>query len=141
MRFRRRLRRHVRAAFALIAAFSVLVSVVLAGHRYFFCAQMSEASLDSCCAPSHEAASSNDDGPAIDREACCTTSRFATPAPATFAAVDLALRAPLLAVLPVPSPLTHAQPLAAAPATREARAGPIQPDPREHRLRLMVFLT
>jgi hypothetical protein len=145
MRFRRGFWRYARAALALFVTFSVLVSVVLAGHRYFFCPQMNEASLDACCAPAaaapHESAPSNDDGPAIDREACCATAHFATPAPTTFAAAELAPRAPLVAVLSVPSPTSFTQPLAPPPAARYARAGPSEPDPRAHRLRVMVFLT
>jgi hypothetical protein len=128
-----------RAGFALLVAVSVLVATVLGGHRYFYCAVMGEVSLDACCgSPS---GSADDDGPAIDREPCCASARFSTPAPGTAALHKLTLRAPLVAVLAVPGPLAIPTRPETTWLARDARAGPGDPSPRESRLRRMVFLT
>ena len=139
MSFVRGRRSFTRRALSLLAALCVLTSLVLSGHRYFYCALMNEVSLDTCCeAP---VGSAETDGPSIERSACCTIEHFAPAAPGVDSQQETALRAPLLAAVAVEPPRS-APPLAATRArTRDARAGPDAPDSREHRLRLMVFLT
>jgi hypothetical protein len=139
MRFGLGHQRVARAPLALLVALCVLVSAVLGGHRYFYCPQMGEVGLDACCpSPSHAAHS---DTPAIDRTPCCASERFSTPAPGTLASQKLTLRAPYVALLPMPAPIAAPTRPELAWRSAVARVGPGDPSPRENRLRLMVFLT
>jgi hypothetical protein len=137
----------VRPALALLAALSVLVSFVLGGHRYFYCAQMHEVGLDACCPQPHSElaargpGTAGDEGPSIARSACCTAEQFAPAAPAVHPASDGVPCAPVSAVLPAQTPASRAPRPTANGLAYQARAGPIAPDPREQRLRLMVWLT
>jgi hypothetical protein len=129
-------------AMALLAALSVLAAVLFGGQRYFYCPLMEEASLRSCCADETRVSDSPEQGPALDRQACCITKHFASPAPSSVGASKLVIRSPLVTVL-------AASPMLAAPAhapmdakeRRFARAGPERTSLRSHRLRLMVSLT
>ncbi len=126
-------------ALALLAVFSVLSSLLLGGHRYFYCALMSEVSLDACCEP--PAGAARDEGPGIERNGCCTSEHFAPAAPGFHAQQEVALRAPLLATVKFETFRGASYVPAARARVREARAGPGAPDAREHLLRLMSFLT
>jgi hypothetical protein len=124
-----------------MAALSVLTSVVLGGHRYFYCAHMDEVSLDACCArPDTAARTQPAQAPAVGREACCVTKHFASPAPTSVGSSEIVVRAPVATVLapPIPPPTPNAPSLWVG---RIARAGPDRWDPRDHRVRLMVSLT
>jgi hypothetical protein len=136
-------RRLTRSAFALLAAISVLLSVLVGGRRYFVCAQMDEVRFDACCAPADhgDRERASDQGPTLAAERCCKVAHFAAAAPATIGAEDPGLRAPLVAVLPVPGPLAAPVPAEARRSPRLARAGPCGPSPRERRLKLMISLS
>jgi hypothetical protein len=128
-----------RRALPLLAALSMLVSFVLGGQRYFYCAEMNAVNLHACC--EHTVEASSHDGPSLARNACCTMERFASLAPG--------VRPPRAEAPPAhpPAPVSveassNARPcVASREVTRPARGRPAPPDPREHRLRLMVFLT
>jgi hypothetical protein len=129
----------MRSALALLAAVSLVVSVVLGGHRYFYCPQMDEASFDACCGP--ESAPLRQDGPAFDHAPCCEAKHFSAPVPASIGAPESVPCAPLVAVLPASIPVISPTLPARSSDHRLARDGPTGPTPRDHRLRLMVFLT
>jgi hypothetical protein len=140
MRFQHGHRSFTRTAIALLAALSVLASFVLGGHRYFYCAVMNEVSLDACCEP--PSASTRDDGPGIEGNACCITEHFASAGPGVRHHEQAALRSPFVAALGGETPRSAPRlPEVRDAIERRARAGPGPANPREHRLRLMVFLT
>jgi hypothetical protein len=124
-----------KGACALLAAVSLLVATLAAGHRYFTC-WMTGAALEPCC--QHGAP---DAQPTIDTEACCHARHFASPDEGVAMTPRWVLAAPVLAIVPIPA-LAAAVP-AEAPSVdiRSARAGPARSSPNEYRIRLRVSLT
>jgi len=127
-----------------MGAISLLVSLVFGGHRYFVCAQMHSASFERCCARASAPGTQSpgeESGPAVKAEACCTAAHFAAPPPGTLTLQHPALRAPLVALVPVAAPVVLPAPAEPRPRSRLARAGPPLSSARERRLRLMVSLS
>ncbi len=126
----------------LVVALAVLVSTVFGGHRYFYCEHRHAASFDACCAHAPAPQDSNaSSGPTLERSPCCTTDVLATAAPGVSARGQPSLQAPLTAVVPALAACRAPRVVARTHRGRFARGGPSAPDPREHRLRLMVSLT
>jgi hypothetical protein len=120
---------------ALIGVIALVASVAFGGRRYFYCPQMSEASFHACCARGLG------DGAAIDRESCCSARQLDAPDPGFVVLSPPVVQAPLVAVLPVPAGTCAPSMSSVRRFAHDARAGPPPSDAREHRLRLMVFLT
>jgi hypothetical protein len=126
-------------AVRLIVTVSFLASFFLGGHRYFFCAQMNEASFDACCQRTAESA--DDEGPSADLgDVCCKSQRFLPTAPGVTPADESALRVPLAAVLPAVVVASAPPAMAIRAQDRRARDGPSS-SARAHRQRIMVSLT
>jgi hypothetical protein len=129
----------LRGAVALLVGVSVLLSVVLGGHRYFYCAQMNEVSLDVCC---QRPKAADDASRAVIEHECCAVEHFAPLSAGVHPrGNDRTLRAPLLFRLPVPRAVEVSKGPATCAGAPLARAGPRLLGAREHRLRLMVSLT
>jgi hypothetical protein len=119
-----------------VAAVSLLLATLAAGHRYFTCAKMTGMALESCC---HQSAA--DLEPTIDTDACCHARHFASPDQGFAAAPRGVMPAPLLAVLPGPTLGATAPAGAHSVDIRSARAGPARGSPNDYRIRLRVSLT
>jgi len=121
-------------AWALLAAVSLLVATLSAGHRYFACEKMGETALSACCP-----LAGADAAPSIDRDACCHARQFASPDPGFAQAPRGVMAAPLLAITAAPALLFVAGRAQRTPDIGRARAGPyVAPD--DHRIRLCVSL-
>jgi len=131
----RRGRTERRAALALIAVIALVASVAFGGHRYFFYSQMGEVSFHACCARGLG------DGSAIDSESCCAARQMDAPDPGVVVLSPPVVQTPLVAVVPVPAATRPPVLPSVRRFAHDARAGPPDSDAREHRLRLMVFLT
>jgi hypothetical protein len=130
-------RKIARALLAAVAALVLLVGVLRANARYFYCPLMDLVVARSCCEPSREGAP---EGPAIEVSDCCEEKRIAAlPSGDAVPAPNAVPDAPLATVLPASSAPPSA-PLVLAPrATLDARyRGP--PPPGAARARFMVFL-
>ena len=139
MRFGRGQRGFTRRALALLAALSVLVSFALGGQRYFYCAEMNEVNLHACC--EHAAGGSDHDGPGVRGNACCTMERFASPATGVRPARGEVPRAHPPAPVGVEAASSGRTCSALGVMDWSPHGRRAAPDPRERRLRLMVFLT
>jgi len=141
-RFRLRTKtvRKVRAYAALLSLCSLIVAVLVAGQRYFYCATMDRSAFTVCCdgaqeateaeAPPHEAIS--------ELFECCESRELEANGPYGLHQGPPPLFAPLVAVLPalfaIPD-LAWSAP--AETASAEIRAGP---SASEVRATLQVFL-
>lgn len=123
-------------------ALAVVVTTLLAGHTYFYCAPMQRVAFDECCGEQHE--EEHGAGPAIDEtHRCCEartfaeadTSRGGVPSP-------VVLAAPLASVLPaVPEAVLREARVATRPRLPEQRAGPPPSSPLAHRVPVDVSLS
>ena len=123
------------SAWALLAAVSLLVATLSAGHRYFTCGKMGQSAFSACCP--HDGPAGE---PSIDGDACCHARKFAATAPGFAPAPRGVMAAPLVAVTAVPSLPAAAARVQRGAELRWARAGPYVA-PNDHRIRLRVSLT
>jgi hypothetical protein len=135
-RWRRRGHRWSRAALAAAALLVLVVGVLRANARYFYCPLMDAVASRPCCEPPHEGTG---DDPAVDAPDCCTAMHVgALPSSASSTTVEVA-SAPLTAVIVA---VAGAKAVAVGGVPRaelDARhRGP--PPPGEARARTMVFL-
>jgi len=128
-----------RALAALVLSLALFVATAAAGHRYFFCAEMSQASWAACC-PTHD--DTRDDAPAIAGDDDCCEARVLTHAGSGVTPeprVDV--RAPLVAVVAPLPPLVVSDARTITPPWHAARAGPPARDARAYRTFLNVSLS
>jgi hypothetical protein len=123
----------------LLLALSILGSIVLSGHRYFYCVHMDAASFDACCASSSSSSRADDELPSVEAAACCITRHLATPPPSILGWHVPNLRSPPATLPPTSAFADPPRPSPKADVPWLARAGPLL-RPREQQLRLMVFL-
>lgn len=130
----------MRAYAALLSLCTLIVAVLVAGQRYFYCASMDRSAFTACCdqaqaeaeveAPSHDAIS--------ELFECCEGRELEANEPYGLHQSQPSLFAPLVAILPalfaIPD-LAWSEP--AETSSAEIRAGP---SPREVRATLQVFL-
>jgi hypothetical protein len=123
----------------LLASLALIVGLLRANARYFYCPIMDRVVAESCCAPAADGADEQAAPPSLRATDCCQAKQVGSlPRTAAPPGHD-ALEAPLLGLL---SPVIWPAPR--APAHRNPRAldarhtGP--PRPSEARARAMVYL-
>ena len=132
-------RRALGRAFALVAITALIVGLVRANARYFYCPLMDSVASASCCTETHDRSAE----PTIDQSDCCETHRIASvPQGAAVASPPVVPDAPFVAYVTFAAlayVLGHTA-LLAVPVANAPGAGPPPLSPGEARSRTMVFL-
>jgi hypothetical protein len=136
---KRRVRGGVTRVAAAILVVVMLVGVLRAGDRYFYCPTMRAVIDAPCCAGDRH--SDDDDTAALEVRSrdCCEEHRLGSLPSAAVAPNAAPFDAPVLAVLPPVTALSHPLSTSADPRfAHDNRAGPASN--ARHRAELMVFL-
>lgn len=116
---------------ASLSIVTLVLAVLAAGQRYFYCAAMDRSAFVACC--DHEKEGAETDGPAIsEHAACCETRNLEANAPYGPQQAPPQLFAPLVAILPalfslpelaiIEPPSESLAEIRAGPSRGEARA-------------------
>ena len=128
-------RRLSRAVLAAMAALVLLVGVLRANARYFYCPFMGAVASHSCCAAADDASTD----PVVEAPDCCEVWHVGSlPTAAGASSIEVAA-SPLVATVPRLSLVAPRAPLRVRAAALEARRR-APPLPSESRARAMVFL-
>ncbi len=144
LRALKRLPRALRCAVAGLLAVAMVVTTLLAGQTYFYCAPMHRIAFDECCARGE--ADEDDTGRSVTIEEthrCCEAKTFAHGDEGRTATAPPSVPlAPLAALVPpVPHVLASVARPVIRPRLRDTRAGPPPASPLAFRVPVDVSLS